>query len=79
VWPGCDRPAPWTSAHHLVHWLHGGGSDLNEMALFCYRHHWMVHEGGWQATRTKDGKVLTIPPYVNFHKPARGPGVIASA
>jgi hypothetical protein len=21
VWPGCDRPASWTTAHHLVHWV----------------------------------------------------------
>ncbi len=20
TWPGCDRPASWTSAHHVVHW-----------------------------------------------------------
>jgi hypothetical protein len=23
VWPGCDRPATWTSAHHVVHWVNG--------------------------------------------------------
>src|SRR5437899_3012927 len=33
VWPGCDRPASWTSAHHLTHWIHGGSTDLNNLAL----------------------------------------------
>src|SRR5229473_1619917 len=28
IWPGCDRPATWTSAHHVVHWIHGGTTDL---------------------------------------------------
>ncbi len=28
VWPGCDRPASMTIAHHLVHWAHGGPTDL---------------------------------------------------
>ena len=46
--PGCDRPATWTSGHHLVHWIKGGGTDLPNLVLLCYRHHWMVHEGGWQ-------------------------------
>jgi hypothetical protein len=47
VWPGCDRPATWTSAHHVVHWIRGGPTDLPNLCLLCYRHHWMVHEGGW--------------------------------
>ncbi|HEY2598712.1 MAG TPA: DUF222 domain-containing protein, partial [Candidatus Dormibacteraeota bacterium] len=33
VWPGCDRPASWTSGHHLKHWIHGGGGDLPNLAL----------------------------------------------
>jgi hypothetical protein len=73
VWPGCDRPASWTSGHHLKHWIHGGGSDLPNLALLCYRHHWNVHEGGWQLVRTEAGKFMTVPPTVNFGPPARGP------
>jgi hypothetical protein len=73
VWPGCERPASWTEGHHLVHWLHGGGGDLPNLALLCYRHHWMVHEGNWQIVRGDDGRMLTIPPLVAFGSPARGP------
>jgi hypothetical protein len=73
VWPGCDRPASWTSGHHLVHWLHGGGGDLRNLALLCYRHHWKVHEGGWQLVRSDDGQHLTVPPTMAFGPPARGP------
>ena len=73
VWPGCDRPASWTSGHHLVHWIHGGTSDLPNLALLCYRHHWMVHEGGWQLVRTDTGQFLTIPPTVTFGPSPRGP------
>jgi Domain of unknown function (DUF222)/HNH endonuclease len=61
TWPGCDRPATWTSAHHVVHWIHGGSTDLPNLVLLCYRHHWMVHEGNWQIARTDDGCILTIP------------------
>jgi hypothetical protein len=65
-WPGCDRPASWTAAHHVVHWIHGGTTDLDNLILLCHRHHWMVHEGKWQLVRSDDGRMLAIPPTVRF-------------
>ena len=62
VWPGCDRPPSWTTAHHLKHWIHGGRTDLDNLALLCHRHHRMCHEGGWELVRDSDGRILTIPP-----------------
>ena len=73
VWPGCDRPASWTSAHHLTHWIHGGSTDLHNLVLLCYRHHWMVHEGRWQLVRSDDGRMLTIPPVTEFQRLPRAP------
>jgi hypothetical protein len=73
VWPGCDRPASYTSGHHLAHWIRGGPTDLPNLVLLCYRHHWMVHEGDWQIVRTDDGRILTIPPTMTFGQQARGP------
>ncbi|MDQ6719856.1 MAG: HNH endonuclease [Candidatus Dormibacteraeota bacterium] len=72
-WPGCDRPASWSAAHHVVHWIHGGTTDLNNLILLCHRHHWMVHEGNWQLVRTDEGRLLPIPPTVTFGASARGP------
>jgi hypothetical protein len=66
TWPACERPASWTSGHHLKHWLHGGTNDPPNLTLLCYRHHWMVHEGNWQIVRGEDGRMLTIPPTVTF-------------
>jgi hypothetical protein len=78
-WPGCDRPASWSSGHHLIHWSRGGPSDLANLVLLCYRHHWMVHEGKWQLVKTDDGKFLAIPPQLDlFEHRARGPGVHAA-
>jgi hypothetical protein len=62
VWPGCERPSSWTQAHHLLHWGHGGDSDLDNLVLLCHRHHWSVHEGGWQLAKTDGHRVLAIPP-----------------
>ena len=72
-WPECDRPASWSAAHHVVHWIHGGSTDLDNLILLCHRHHWMVHEGNWQLVRGDDGRMLTIPPAVAFGPSWRGP------
>jgi len=72
-WPECDRPASRSAAHHVVHWIHGGATDLDNLILLCHRHHWMVHEGNWQIVRGDDGRILTIPPLVSFGSLARGP------
>ncbi len=66
-WPGCDRPAKWSTPHHLEHWARGGTSDLPNLLLLCGRHHWMVHEGKWQIIKTDEGRVLTMPPPTRFH------------
>jgi len=71
--PGCDRPATWTSGHHLKHWFHGGTNEPDNLTLLCYRHHWMVHEGGWQIAWRDDGRLVTIPPTVTFAPSPRGP------
>ena len=44
TYPGCDIPAGWAKAHHLVHWVDGGASDLVNAALLCQRHHTHVHD-----------------------------------
>jgi len=73
-WPGCDRPATWTSGHHLVHWTKGGPTDLPNLVLLCHRHHRMVHEGRWQLVKTAGGQLLTVPPPFGFScQRARGP------
>jgi len=72
-WPNCERPAKWSAAHHVVHWIHGGATDLDNLVLLCHRHHWLVHEGKWQLVRGDGGRMIAIPPTVTFGPPARGP------
>jgi hypothetical protein len=78
-WPGCDRPASYTSGHHLVHWIRNGPTDLDNLVLLCHRHHWMVHEGGWQIVRREDrGYNVVPPPPAPFFATARSPGTTAA-
>ena len=78
-WPGCERPASWTAAHHLVHWVAGGATDLSNLVLLCLRHHWMVHEGGWQLVQASTGELRTIAPSYDYLHPARAPDELAAA
>src|SRR6202171_3768922 len=80
TWRECDRPPSRSAAHHLVHWIHGGTSDLDNLVLLCHRHHWMVHEGGWQVVRDDSGRILTIPPPAYLYRPQlpRGPDRLAA-
>ena len=50
TYPGCDMPAGWARAHHIVHWVDGGPSDLTNAALLCQRHHTLVHDRRLVAT-----------------------------
>jgi HNH endonuclease len=70
VFPDCQRPLAWCEAHHLVHWLDGGPTDLANLALVCRAHHRAVHEGGWQLTRGPDGQLKVSRPH-RSHPPHR--------
>jgi HNH endonuclease len=63
VVPGCTRPPAWCDAHHLRHWLHGGPTELANLALLCRAHHRAVHEGGWRLQRHPDGHLTATPPH----------------
>jgi SAM-dependent methyltransferase len=39
VFAGCDAPTHWCEVHHLLAWLLGGATSLDNSALLCERHH----------------------------------------
>jgi hypothetical protein len=72
VFPNCDRPAAWCDAHHVRHWVDGGPSDLENLALLCGRHHDAVHNQGWDIEMAADGRPqLRPPPWVDPDRGAR--------
>jgi len=72
VWPRCDRPVKWTTAHHVQHWARQGETTPDNLVMVCYRHHLMLHEGGWSMTRADD-RVVVIPPVLDFVPRPRAP------
>lgn len=48
VFPGCDKPASWCQAHHVITWERDNGqTDIDNMVLLCQRHHTFVHSNEW--------------------------------
>jgi hypothetical protein len=70
VFAGCDAPHHWADVHHLVHWVDGGETSLDNSVLLCERHHTKVHHGfrvgrdpgGRWRTRRPDGSEILIGP-----------------
>lgn len=48
--PSCERQN-FLQAHHIVHWAHGGSTDLHNLILLCRFHHMACHEGGIEITK----------------------------
>ena len=48
-------------AHHLIPWISGGRTDLDNLILLCQWHHTAVHEGGVTITRDGHGWVFSKP------------------
>src|SRR4051812_31628952 len=59
--PGCDRPAAWTEVHHVLEWINGGSTDLDNLCLVCRFHHRNFQKYGWQV-HIEDGVPLWTPP-----------------
>ena len=59
--PGCRRNR-WIHIHHLIHWAHGGPTDLDNLISLCPYHHRLIHEGGWHISGDPNGKVTWITP-----------------
>lgn len=61
AFPGCVVPAQWTDAHHIVHWVEGGPTELANLVLLCPSHHTMLHQSEWSVSMV-DGIPLFHPP-----------------
>jgi Domain of unknown function (DUF222)/HNH endonuclease len=53
-YPGCHQTRH-LKAHHVIPWILGGATDLDNLILVCQWHHTAVHEGGVTITGEGDG------------------------
>ena len=52
---GCALSPNWCQAHHVWHWEHGGGTDIDNMCLLCSHCHTLVHTNRADITQGSDG------------------------
>jgi hypothetical protein len=66
--------------HHIVNWVHGGETNLDNLVMLCLTHHRMVHRSGWRI-RIRDGHPEFIPPkWIDYTQtPRRRPRALALA
>jgi hypothetical protein len=60
--PGCERPAARSDLHHVQWWSRGGPTNAANLASACERHHYGIHEAGWEVVRDPDGTTTWISP-----------------
>jgi hypothetical protein len=53
--PGCSMPPSWCEAHHVLPWLAGGPTDVDNGILLCAYHHHEVHAGRLRIERAGPG------------------------
>jgi hypothetical protein len=61
AFPGCTHTR-FLHGHHIRHWLHGGETSVDNLALLCTVHHHLVHEGGWTIAHGVDGRLVFTSP-----------------
>jgi hypothetical protein len=72
VFAGCGAPTWWCDVHHLIHWLYGGETNLENSTLLCERHHQgpprvpgrAPANGRWRTYRP-DGTQILIGPLLH--------------
>jgi hypothetical protein len=79
--PGCSY-TEFTDVHHVVHWVDGGRTDLDNLVELCDQHHRSVHEMHWTITgnanvelvfRSPTGRVSHSTPSPAFSAARDGP------
>ena len=61
--PGCSHPPSWCDRHHIIDWINGGLTDLDNLTLLCRYHHTHFLQNGWTCRLNADDLPEWIPPW----------------
>jgi hypothetical protein len=77
--PGCVERR-YVQAHHVIHWVPDGLTDLDNLVLLCWRHHHAMHEGGYSMAVTAGAVTVWRPDGSLLQSEAlpvpSGPGIV---
>jgi Domain of unknown function (DUF222)/HNH endonuclease len=71
--PGCDRPPDWCETHHVIGWVDGGRTDLQNLTLVCGFHHREHRKRGWTCHMTNGVPHWRPPSWLDPIHTARRP------
>jgi len=72
AFPGCTRSHAWAEVHHIIEWLNGGSTDLDNLVLLCRFHHRHFEQAGWKVRMAGNGVPEWIPPaWIDEHQKPR--------
>lgn len=60
--PGCTHRRH-LHAHHIRHWARGGATSLENLVHLCSHHHRLVHEGGFEVSWDRCGRLAFRTPH----------------
>lgn len=60
--PACDVRPEWCERHHIISWLDGGPTNLDNLTLVCRYHHHYFQQRRWTCKINTDGLPVWIPP-----------------
>lgn len=69
--PGCTMTAAWCQPHHVIPWVDGGATDLNNLVLLCPGCHRATHDGRWSIEITDGTPWFTPANYVDLNQTPR--------
>ncbi|TCC31260.1 HNH endonuclease [Kribbella sindirgiensis] len=73
----CGAPPVMCDAHHLISWIDGGETKVENLVLLCRRDHTDLHHGHWTITITNGQVHVTRPTWADPpprpHKPPTDP------
>ncbi len=67
--PGCHRAPELCERHHIIPWIDGGPTDLDNLTLLCRYHHHQFEQRGWTVTLNADRIPEWTPPrWIDRHQ-----------
>ena len=76
--PGCSRPPEWSERHHVIAWIDGGPTSVDNLTLLCSYHHHNFAAHGWTCHMTDALPTWTPPKWIDREqKPIRNTRITA--
>lgn len=69
---GCEQ-GRFLYMHHVIHWLFGGETELDNLLTVCHFHHKLIHEHRWSVTLDTHQRPVWFRPGGRVYEPGPAP------